>query len=289
MIDTPFESVPVSLESMDKAKRALFDPVSTEMLQLSSIRKGVIPPPRRSSFEKPGFFKARGRSKSYAGVTQTASPPLRSRRKRKVTFEKTRRLASYYDAPYEHSQVFVEDLWFTQLDFQRFVKTAQQEARTIRLAEEELLKGVEQSHAIAIRLAESVNKNAQDERLSMKVYNRLDMRNSGLADWCLEPECRGLERLASKQLRHAKHYIRKELRSLVLCKEDEDGGTNWITSSRSALKQQSGADQLAVQYQTVARESRLFARMMGLADELAAKNVYASSCTPGDDKDYENI
>jgi hypothetical protein len=245
--------------------------IATPLVQLSitsadEFRSGLLLEPvvkaarktRSSSFEKPA---SRKRSSH--------------KRKQKVTFAGATGIETRHDAPKAHCEVTSEDLWFTQFDFHRFTKTVQQEAKTVRLAEEELLNGVDQSHSIAIRLAESVNKNAQDEKISMKVFNRLDMRNSGLADWCMGPDVRGLERLASKQLRHSKHFVRHELKKIVLGDDDCIASLKSEQPRRSNRKQNAAAETLAIKYQGITRESRLFARMMGLADELAAKHAYA--------------
>lgn len=175
-----------------------------------------------------------------------------------------------HNAPASHSDASVSELWFTQFDFQRFLKTAQQEAKTIRIGDdEEYLTGVDQSHSIAIRLAESVNKNIRDETLVNRIFKRLDMKNTGLAKWCLETPHRGLERIASKQLRHAKHYIRREVKNIIFPKVEDA-----TTSGRSAWSKTTTPEQLAYALQVQTKEARLFARMVGLADELAAKKAY---------------
>jgi hypothetical protein len=208
------------------------------------------------------------------------------RRQTKISFAPAKTLERHHKPSGQYSDVTTEELWFTPYDFQRFNKTVQQEAKTVRLAEEDLLQGFDQSHAIAIHLAESVKKNAHDERLSRKVFNRLDMRHSGLAVWCCTShDVRGLEKFASKQLRNSKHFVRKELRKVVLwdCVDDYDAETmHQNDPSRlvrsSNLSQRTTAERakmLAQTSQGITRESRLFARMMGLADELAAKQAYA--------------
>mmetsp|Transcript_18689 Transcript_18689/g.52773 ORF Transcript_18689/g.52773 Transcript_18689/m.52773 type:complete len:130 (+) Transcript_18689:1-390(+) len=120
------------------------------------------------------------------------------------------------------------------------------------------------------------------------------MKNTGLAKWCMETPHRGLERIASKQLRHSKHYIRKEIKGLVLlaAKGDDDdaisvvsygsastSGTGRSSSSSrrrsSKNKQLTTPEKLAQHYEQRTKESGLFARMMGLADELAAQRVYS--------------
>lgn len=206
-------------------------------------------------------------------------------RKPKISFAPAKKLERHYEPAGQHSDVTTEELWFTPYDFQRFNKTVQQEAKTVRLAEEDLLLGFDQSHAIAIHLAESVKKNAHDERLSRKVFNRLDMRHSGLAIWCCTShDVRGLEKFASKQLRNSKHFVRKELRKAVLW-DDVDEDDVETLHPRDPARQlrpsnpiqrtaDDASERLAQISQGITRESRLFARMMGLADELAAKQAH---------------
>jgi hypothetical protein len=277
MIATPL--VHVNIIPQDELIRSLiFEPTSRG----PSTRKLS----RSSSFEKAGFRKR---------------STLKRKQKKAVSFPEAATLETHHRAPREHSDVTAEELWFTPCDFQRFTKTVQQESKTIRLAEEDLLNGVDQSHSIAIRLAESVNKNGHDEKLSMKVFDRLDMRNSGLAEWCREPDVRGLERMASKQLRHAKHFVRKELKKVVLGEDDDaDADADAVTFKReksassglsssllsrrssslssigssSRRRKNAAVKMLANSCEAVTRESRLFARMLGLADELAAKAAY---------------
>ena len=207
----------------------------------------------RLSFDKP----------SLLGTTK--------KRQRNVSF--TSQIDQFYEAPDSHCDTTGTNLWFTQLDFQRFLKTAQQEAKTIRIGDDEdYLIGVDQTHSIALLLAESVNKNHRDETFLHQIFMRLDMKNTGMAKWCLETLHRGLERIASKQLRNSKQFIRKTLKAILLSKDDDTipSGRSSSSSSRRTCSPEDLAH--AVRLQT--KESLLFARMVGLADELAAQQAY---------------
>jgi hypothetical protein len=230
------------------ARKSLFQPVSD-----SSARNLMSAPmQRRLSFDKPRLLSGK-RSK---------------RRQRHVSF--TSQIDQVYEAPESHCDASVTDLWFTPFDFQRFLKTAQQEAKTIRIGDdEEYLIGVDQTHSIALRLSESVNLNLKDETLLNRIFKRLDMKNTGMAKWCLETPHRGLERIASKQLRHSKQFIRKAVKAIILPKDDDT-----ISSGRSSSSRAKSPEELANAVQLQTKESRLFARMVGLADELAAQQAY---------------
>ncbi len=239
--------IPFSAMVQDEdLRKSIFHPISgAKAVTLLSDSKQ-----RRSNFDKPKLLK---RSK---------------RRLRNVSFASSEERV--YDAPESHCEASISDLWFTNFDFQRFLKTAQQEAKTIRIGDDEdYLTGVDQSHSIAIRLAESVNKNIRDETLLNRIFKRLDMKNTGLAKWCLETQHRGLERIASKQLRHAKHFIRRELKNIIRYEEDD----TTMSSGRAVFSKKS-PEELAHALQLQTKEARLFARMMGLADELAARQVH---------------
>ena len=231
-------------------------------------------------------FNEKNRTSSFEKPNAKQFMPMRrfKRKQRKVSFSS--QLQQSQDAPDCHSETCSTELWHSHFDFQRFLKSAHQEAKTILISDdEEYLNGVDQSHAIAIRLAESVNKNIKDETLLSRISARLDMNNTGLAKWCQETPHRGLERIASKQLRHSKHYIRREIKGLVLSSKGEDdaisvvsyGSTSTSGTGKSSVRGRAkhlAADSLAQRYEQRTKESRLFARMMGLADELAAQKAY---------------
>lgn len=287
---TPFtnmmreETSNVAISSSSSSRRSLFYPVgkSKEARTITMFSEKN----RSSSFEKPSATKNNNKNSSVRRF---------KRRQRHVSF--CQQLESVHAAPACHSESVATDLWHSQFDFQRFLKSAQQEAKTIRISDdEEFLNGVDKSHSIAIRLAESINKNLKDTTLLNRISTRLDMKNTGLAKWCMETPHRGLERIASKQLRHSKHYIRKEIKGLVLLSAKKEGddddaisvvsygsastsGTGRSSSSSrrrsSKNKQLTTPEKLAQQYEQRTKESGLFARMMGLADELAAQRVYS--------------
>lgn len=235
----------------ERTRKSLFHPVS-DSSSMNSLMSA--PTQRRLSFDKPRLLSKRSK-----------------RRQRHVSF--VSQTDQVYEAPDSHCDTAVTDLWFTQFDFQRFLKTAQQEAKTIRIGDDEdYLIGVDQTHSIALRLAESVNKNVQDETLLNRIAKRLDMKNTGMAKWCLETPHRGLERIASKQLRHSKQFIRKALKTILLPKDDDTISSGRSASSASRTKQ--SPEDLAHELQLQTKESRLFARMVGLADELAAQQAY---------------
>jgi len=265
--------------------------ISTPLVHLSIASAEVG---RQSSLLKPNLTVSGGtamtmitknnnkrRSPSLTRRHEGGIPPYSTNveRKPKISFASSKKLERHYAPTTQHSDVTTEELWFTPYDFQRFNKTVQQEAKTVRLAEEDLLQGFDQSHAIAIHLAESVKKNAHDERLSRKVFNRLDMRHSGLAIWCCTShDVRGLEKFASKQLRNSKHFVRKELKKAVLWNdvdEDDPQPFHQRDLARRLRPIDPSSERLAQISQGITRESRLFARMMGLADELAAKQAYS--------------
>jgi hypothetical protein len=250
-------------------RRSLFNPVNNKKESTITITR-FTERSRTSSFEKP--------------VVSKSNTKKSTRRSKHISFSK--QLEQVVAAPESHSDANVNDLWLSHFDFQRFLKSAQQEAKTIRISDDEdYLIGMDQSHSIAIQLAESVNKNFKDETLLNRISTRLDMKNTGLANWCLETPHRGLERIASKQLRHSKHYVRREIKALVLSAKGDNDDAISVASCGSASttgtgrteggsKKQLTPEMLAQRYEQRTKESRLFARMMGLADELAAQRAY---------------
>ena len=260
--------------------------ILTPLVQLSIASGEVLKQNVRTTMIRKN--KDKRRSSSMRRKQERTLPPnsYNIARKPKISFAPANKLERHYEPAAQHSDVTTEELWCTPYDFQRFNKIVHQEAKTVRLAEEDLLQGFDQSHAIAIHLAESVKKNADDEGLSRKVFNRLDMRHSGLARWCTSHDVRGLEKFASKQHRNSKHFVREELKKAVLWADvlDEDDletlhqrdpARRLRPSNRIQRTEDDASERLAQISQGITRESRLFARMMGLADELAAKQAYS--------------
>lgn len=161
-----------------------------------------------------------------------------------------------------HSQeMSVSDLWYGQRDFARFQRQAQHDAAAIQWNSEAKfhLDALTESHTIVCRLANQIRKlnekqgDCRDKEafLWSQIFQRIEVPETGLVQWCLT-SFRGLERFASSHIRHSKSSARRKM---------------W----RELELQDSSPEDLAVRMQRRSQTSRLFARMVGLADELAAR------------------
>lgn len=170
------------------------------------------------------------------------------RRTRSVSFD--RFTDEFQDAPSLHENVAAHELWFTPQDFERFSRQAQQEAKTLKLTDEEYVDGLKETLDIVVQLSENI------EGMDDVIY-RANVEESGISEWCTETPYRGLEKMCSRKVRTFKRQIRKSLVEAIVHGPEE-----------------TSAEKLAARASKRTRQSRLYARMMGLADEMAAKEVY---------------
>ena len=200
-------------------------------------------------------------------------------------WDNTTALTSFVDPPIIHSQAWVSDLWYESQDFERFHYQAQLEAATIQWTPEKkwYLDALNESHSIAARLSAKITKASKKHKneeafLWSRIFQRIDVPETGLAQWCFTPY-RGLERHASLQLRHSKFSARIKMRNELLrspaivgCEssslEEDDAVDTTSTINRFV-----SPDELATRIQRRSQASRLFARMLGMADELAARHA----------------
>lgn len=170
------------------------------------------------------------------------------RRTRHVSFAK--HVGELQDAPESHGYAVAQDLWFSSQDFERFMKQAQQDSRTLKLTDEEYVDGLKETLDIAVEMSEDIE-------LVDEIIQNLSVKSSGIADWCVDTPYRGLEKFCSRKVRTFRRQIRENLADTIVV--DSKGMTAERIGARSAKR---------------SRQSRLYARMLGLADELAAEAVY---------------
>lgn len=197
-------------------------------------------------------------------------------KRKSVTFPSRKGLERHQEAPECFSTTCASDLWYQPEDFARFRCLAQLEASSTCLTEEasQYLELLEQSISIAAHLAQEVCKyrkrGHREAVLWDRIFQRLDMRYTGLTHWCLESPYRGLECLASKPLRRAKYSTRKHMiRELSRTTDYYAAPT---VAPRTHKRRSLSPEELAEKLEQRSQFSRLFARMVGIADELSVRH-----------------
>ncbi len=212
--------------------------------------------------------------------------PWRKRRlqyRKHVSFPIEEKIKSYQEdvpraAECHSTTAHVSDLWYRPHDFARFRCMAQLEASTIQWNQEScaFLELLEHSFSIVDRLADEVCKyrkrGHKEAALWDRIFQRLDIKETGLTQWCLLTEYRGLECLASKPMRHAKLDTRRSMKRETRRLESSCYASTSSHHPAGASKRRSlSADELAEKLQRRSQRSRLFARMIGVADEMALR------------------
>ena len=206
--------------------------------------------------------------------------------KKKVSFAPAKRcsidqptLTESLEAPAHHSEAVFSELWYQPNEFARFHRQVQRGAQTIQTVSSmaSFLQSLEDCHTVTAILLEEVhipNTDVQWEAQEIMRWKQIskqlqDVPLEVLTRWCDTP-FRGLEKYASKQLRHTKASTRRKMiRDLDLQgynKSQNDEENN----NQETLRTVFSVEELAERLQRRSQTSRFFARLMGMADAAVA-------------------
>ena len=201
---------------------------------------------------------------------------------KRVSFAPTELLESVQDTPAEHYIVPISDIWFTASEMKSFRFLAQLQALSCR--EEAAaaaaagdgslshpLLALEESHSTVLRLAAHLRKRRTPKRdqneeafLWNQIHQRVDAKlENGVVQWSFTNH-RGLESHSSILVRRHKWSTRRKMRDEVLSQSSREVQE---IKTRAPLSW----DELAGRLERRSQASRLFARLVGQSDELAAK------------------
>ena len=143
--------------------------------------------------------------------------------------------------------------WYSEEEFMAIRTSALNVGKQVRTDASDRLQALIETFKAAQKLSSKIN----DEETLVAVQKNLDLSRAGLMQWVEDHQeakknLRGLEKFASLTIRKARQETREENSQIV-----------FDSTIRTASS-------LSTRYQELSQPARIFARMMGLCDEMAA-------------------
>jgi hypothetical protein len=202
-----------------------------------------------ASFERKQFFenvKATEKS-AYSNLKKASKRSL----KRRVRFSTSDNTVQETLSRSDFTAEEMTQTWYTDEEFTTLRKSTLEEGTRVRKEEADRLQALietfETSHKLSSKIA--------DETTLVAVQQNLDMTKAGLTQWVVhhgETHLRGLEKFSSLTIRKARLDTREDNSQIVFDSTLRDAAS------------------LSTRYQEMSQPARIFARMMGICDQMAA-------------------